>query len=361
MNAQDSSPSSAKQAAIVIGGRKIGPGEPVYVIAEMSANHNQDYDQAVEIVRAAKAAGADAIKLQTYTPDTMTLDVDTPPFRIGRGTLWEGRNLHDLYGEACTPWEWQPRLKQVAEQLGLACFSTPFDFTSVDFLEGMQVPAYKIASFEIVDLPLIRRVARTGKPAILSTGMSTFAEIEEAVGAFREAGGTQLALLKCTSAYPSPPEEMNLRTIPDLARAFGLPVGLSDHTLDTAVPAAAVALGACIVEKHLTLSRAKPGPDAAFSLEPAEFKEMVMAVRTTERALGQVSYETTPREVASRVFRRSLFIVKALKAGETMTADAVRSIRPGYGLAPKFLDQVIGRKAARDIARGTPLSWDLLA
>ena len=344
-----------------INGRAIGPGHPAYIIAEMSANHNQDYAQAAALVHAAKDAGADAIKLQTYTPDTMTLDLRTPLFQVGKGTIWEGRNLHELYAEASTPWEWQPRLKQLAESLGLDCFSTPFDFTAVDFLEAMNVPAHKIASFELVDLALIRRVAQTGKPVIMSTGMSSLAEIDEAVRTFREAGGAQLALLKCTSAYPSPPEDMNLRTIPHLAEAFGVVAGLSDHTLGIAVPVAAVALGACIIEKHFTISRATPGPDSAFSLEPAEFKALVDAVRDAEKALGRVNYELSAKEDASRVFRRSLFIVADVRAGEILTAENVRCIRPGYGLAPRHLPVVLGRKAARDLPRGTPLDWSLLA
>jgi N-acetylneuraminate synthase len=274
--------------------------------------------------------------------------------------MWEGRNLYDLYGEAYTPWDWQPKLQEVAHGLGLDFFSTPFDETAVDFLEAMEVPAYKIASFETVDLPLLGRVARTGKPIIMSTGMATLAEIDEAVGSIRDAGGGQLALLKCTSAYPSPPEEMNLRTIPHLAEAFGMPVGLSDHTMDVAVPAAAVALGACIIEKHFTLSRALPGPDSAFSLEPSEFKEMVDAVRTTEQALGTVHYGISHREEESRVFRRSLFVVHDVQAGEPFTDCNVRSIRPGHGLHTRHLRDVIGRRARRAIARGTPLTWDLV-
>lgn len=343
-----------------IGHRFIGPGNPAYIIAEMSANHGQSFDQAVKIVRAAKDAGADAIKLQTYTPDTITLDCRTEPFLIGKGTLWEGRNLYELYGEAYTSWDWQPKLKQIADGLGIDCFSSPFDFSAVDFLEQIGVPAYKIASFEMVDLPLIRKVAKTGKPVIISTGMASHAEIDEAVCAFRKAGGVQLALLKCTSAYPSLPEEMNLRTIPHLAETFGVPAGLSDHTLGIAVPVAAVTLGACIVEKHLTLSRAVPGPDSAFSLEPHEFKSMVDAVRTAERALGRVNYEVTPKETASRVFRRSLFVVKDMKIGEAFTEDNVRSIRPGYGLHTRHFGEVMGKVAATDIPRGTPLSWDLV-
>lgn len=338
--------------------RDIGAGHPPYVIAELSANHGQDFDQACAIVRAAHDAGADAVKLQTYTPDTITIDCDRPDFQIGRGTIWAGKNLYKLYGEAFTPWEWQPKLKELAGSLGLHCFSTPFDDTAVDFLEAMQVPAYKIASFENVDIPLIRRVARTGKPVIVSTGMATADEIRDAVEAVRGEGNGQVALLKCTSAYPAPPEDMNLATIPDLARRFDVPVGLSDHTLGIATPVAAVALGACIIEKHLTLSRATPGPDSAFSLEPHEFKAMVAAVREAQRAVGRVSYEVTEREQASRVFRRSLYVVRDIKAGERFTRDNVRSIRPGHGLPPVMIDRVLGRVATRDLARGTPLALE---
>lgn len=347
--------------AININNCLIGPGQQVYIVAEMSANHNQDFDEAVRILHAAKEAGANAVKLQTYTPDTLTIDCDNEYFHIGKGTIWEGRTLYDLYGEAYTPWEWQPKLKEIASVLGLDLFSTPFDATAVDFLEEMGVPVYKIASFEIVDLPLVRRVAQTGKPIIMSTGMTTLSEIEEAVGTARESGATQIVLLKCTSAYPAPPDEMNLRTIPHLAEAFGVPVGLSDHTLGIAVPVAAVALGACIVEKHFTLSRNIPGPDSAFSLEPHELKAMVEAIRVVEEALGEVHYDVTEREVASRVFRRSLFVVKDMKAGEAFTEGNIRSIRPGYGLPTRYLDQVLGRRAARDIARGMPLTWDHVA
>jgi pseudaminic acid synthase len=344
-----------------IAGRPISSNAGTYVIAEMSANHGQDYDQAAKIVHAAKEAGADAIKLQTYTPDTLTIDSAGELFQTAKGSLWEGRSLYELYGEAYTPWDWQPKLKEVANELGLACFSTPFDFTAVGFLERMNVPAYKVASFELVDIPLVRKIAQTGKPVIMSTGMATCEEIEEAIDAFRQAGGTEIALLKCTSAYPSPPEAMNLRTIPDMASRFNAPVGLSDHTLGIAVSVAAVALGACIIEKHLTLSRATPGPDSAFSLEPAEFKQMVDAIRVVEKALGRVNYEPTATEKASRRFRRSLFAVKDIKAGERLTEENIRSIRPGYGLAPKYLEQVIGRQAVRDIARGTPLQWDVVS
>jgi pseudaminic acid synthase len=345
---------------IEIAGRQIGPSFPVYIVAEMSANHQQNFERAAGILQAAKECGADAVKLQTYTPDTMTIDCRNQYFQIGKGTIWEGRHLYDLYAEAFTPWAWHSKLKAMARDLGMALFSTPFDFTAVDFLEEMGVPAYKIASFELVDLPLIRRVAQTGKPIIMSTGMATLAEIDEAVHTAREAGATQIVLLKCTSAYPAPPEEMNLRTIPHLSAAFQVPAGLSDHSLGIAVPIAAVALGACLVEKHFTLSRSVPGPDSSFSLEPEEFKAMVDAIRVTEKAIGNVSYEITHEEAASRVFRRSLFVVKDMKAGEKFTAENVRSIRPGYGLSPRYLSNIIGRKSMKNLKMGTPLSWDLI-
>lgn len=346
---------------IEINGRRIGYGYPVYIVAEMSANHSQDFDQAVRILHAAKEAGADAVKLQTYTPDTLTISSDKEYFRIGGGTLWDGRTLYDLYREAYMPWEWQPKLKKIADEIGIDLFSTAFDASAVDFLEEMGVPVHKVASFEVVDIPLIEKMARTGKPLIISTGMATLGEIEEAVRAARRAGATQIALLKCTSAYPAPPEEMNLRTIPHLAEAFSVPVGLSDHTLGIAVPVAAVALGACIVEKHFTLSRDIPSPDSAFSLEPHELKAMVEAIRTVEKALGEVHYGVSEREAQSRVFRRSLFVVKDMKAGEVFTEENVRSIRPGYGLPPKYLPEILGRRAVRDVERGTPLGWDLIA
>lgn len=343
-----------------IGARCAGAGYPTYIVAELSANHGGDEERAVALVHAAHEAGADAVKLQTYTADTMTLDCPGEHFRIGKGTIWEGRTLHDLYTEASMPWEWQPRLLALAENLGMQCFSSPFDETAVDFLEQVGVPAYKVASFELVDLPLLRRIAATGKPVIVSTGMATFDEIAEAVATLRANGARELALLKCTSAYPADPAEANLRTIPHLSETFGCPAGLSDHTLGIAVPVAAVALGACIVEKHFTLSRADRGPDSAFSLEPDEFRQMVEAVRTTERALGGVSYQATASERATRVFRRSLFVVKPVRRGQLLTAEHVRAIRPGAGLHPRHYDQVIGRRAARDLDRGTPLSWDCL-
>jgi len=343
-----------------IGRCSVGPEHPVYIVAELSANHNQDFEQAVRIIRAAKDAGADAIKLQTYTPDTMTLASDRAEFVIGGGTIWDGRNLHELYGEAYTPWEWQPKLKQAAEELGMDCFSSAFDSSAVDFLEEMGVPAHKIASFELVDIPLIQKMARTGKPLIMSTGMAIVEEIEEALQSARDAGASQIALLKCTSAYPAPAEDMNLRTIPEMARRFGVPVGLSDHTMGIAAPVAAVALGACIIEKHLTLSRSTPGPDSAFSLEPHEFKAMVDAIRTAEKALGMVHFGLSAKEEASRIFRRSLFVVEDVKQGEAFTPANVHSIRPAHGLHPRHLLEVLGKSASREIKRGTPLTWEFV-
>jgi N-acetylneuraminate synthase len=344
---------------IEINGRRIGPGEPVYIIAELSANHGQSFAHAVELVRAAKSCGADAVKLQTYTADTLTLDCAKEYFKI-RGTLWDGRTLHDLYREAFTPWEWQPKLKKIAESLGLALFSSPFDDSAVDFLEAMEVPAHKIASFESCDIGLLRKVAATGKPVIASTGMATLAEIDEMVRTLRAGGAAQIALLKCTSAYPAPPEEMNLRTIPHMAQAFSVPVGLSDHTLGTIAPVAALALGTCIIEKHFTRARAAGGPDSAFSLEPREFRAMVEGVREAERMLGRIDYGLTPAEQKSRAFRRSLFISADMRAGEVFTRENLRSIRPGDGLHTRHLEEILGRAASRDIERGTPLSWSLV-
>jgi pseudaminic acid synthase len=344
-----------------IHGRQIGSAFPVYIVAELSANHNQNFDQAVRIIHAAKEAGADAVKLQTYTADTITLRSDHEYFRIAGGTLWDGRTLHDLYQEAFTPWEWQPKLKRVAASLGLHLFSSAFDASAVDFLEQMNVPAHKVASFELVDLGLIQKMARTGKPLIMSTGMATEVEIAEAVGAARTAGAKEIALLKCTSAYPAPPEEANLRTIPELAGRFQCPAGLSDHTMNIAVPVAAVALGACIIEKHLCLRRADGGPDSGFSLEPQEFKAMVDAVRTTEKALGSVEFAPGAHEVNSRRFRRSLFAVENIRKGDLFTAQNVKSIRPAHGLHPRHLSEVLGQRAACDIERGTPLDWKMIS
>lgn len=342
---------------IEVGGRKIGDGAPAYIVAEMSANHNQDFAQAVQIIQAAKESGADAIKIQTYTPDTLTIDCDNEYFRIGSGTIWEGRKLYDLYRDAHTPWDWQPKLKRIAEDLGLDFFSTPFDETSVDFLESLNVPAYKVSSFEVADLALIERIARTGKPIIVSTGMAAIEEIAEALRTVRSTSSSQVALLKCTSAYPSPPEEMHLRTIPHLKEAFNVPVGISDHTLGIAVPVAAVALGACIVEKHFALSRSVKGPDSAFSLEPEEFKSMAIAIRTAQAALGTVNYAAGQQEEKSRIFRRSLFIVNDMRPGDPFTTANLRSIRPGYGLSPRHLRDILGKRAACELPRGTPLAW----
>lgn len=345
---------------ITIGKRKIGPGSPVWMIAELSANHHQDFEQAVRLIHAAKAAGADAIKLQTYTADTITIRCDRPEFRAAGGTLWDGKLLHDLYQEAYTPWEWQPKLKTIANDLGMELFSSAFDATAVDFLDRMDVPCHKVASFELVDIPLIQKMARTGKPLLISTGMGTLAEITEAVQSARTAGAKEIALFKCTSGYPADPKEMNLRTIPDLAARMKAPVGLSDHTHGIAVPVAAVGLGACMIEKHFTLSRSIKGPDSEFSLEPQEFKAMVDAVRAAEKALGTVHYGVSPREEKSRVFRRSLFAVADIRKGDVLSSDNVRSIRPANGLHPRYLPEILGKRAACDIARGTPLQWQMV-
>ncbi len=330
--------------------------KPVYIIAELSANHGGSLEHALKTIRAMKDGGADAVKLQTYTAETLTIDCDRDEFKVGSGTLWEGRTLYDLYEEAHTPWDWHEALFAEASKLGMDCFSTPFDNSAVDLLEKFDPPFYKVASFELVDLPLIEYIASKGRPIIMSTGMGSLAEICDAVDVVKEAG-VPLTLLKCTSAYPSPPDSMNLRTIRHLAEAFGVPTGLSDHTLGIAVPTAAVAMGATMIEKHFTLSRKQPGPDSAFSLEPHEFKAMVEAVRVTEKAIGKVNYERTEKEEASKVFRRSLFAVADIQAGEQFTTDNVRSIRPGYGLPPKFLPVILDATAKQDLSRGTPLTW----
>jgi len=348
-------------ASFHIGERQIGPEHPTYIIAEMSGNHNQNFDEACEIVRAAAETGADALKLQTYTPDTITLNVRNEHFLLGEGTLWAGKNLYDLYGEAHTPWEWQPKLKELGESLGMQVFSSPFDFTSVDFLEEMDVAAYKIASFELVDIPLIEYVASKGKPMIMSTGMAQLAEIEEAVAAARAAGCQDLALLKCNSAYPAPPSEMNLRVIPDLAARFGVVAGLSDHTLGDAAAIASVALGGRIIEKHFTLSRDVPGPDSSFSMEPAEFKAMVDAVREAEAALGEIKYEVTQKEMASRIFRKSIFVAQDIAAGEVFTEANLRCVRPGVGLHTRHWRNLLGQKSNRPLAAGTPMAMDFVA
>ncbi len=343
-----------------IGNFEIGKDNRVFIIAELSANHNQNYDIAVQSIKAIKDCGADAVKLQTYTPDTLTIDSDKDYFKIQQGTIWDGTTLYQLYQKAYTPWEWQPKLKKLADELGLICFSSPFDKTAVDFLEQMKVPAYKIASFEIVDLPLIEYVASKGKPIIISTGIATKDEIKEAVDVCRKTGNDQIALLKCTSEYPASIEDANLKTIPAMAKRFNVVVGLSDHTLGTIVPLASTAIGAKIIEKHFILDKRLGGPDAVFSLEPQEFKNMVDGVRQVEKSLGKISFELTEKIKKSRSFARSLFIVKDMKAGERFSDENVRSIRPSTGLPPKYLKEILGKKAKRNIERGTPLSWDLI-
>lgn len=345
---------------VTIGRCTVGQGNPVFVVAEISGNHGGYFEKALKLIEAAAGAGADAIKLQTYTAETITLACDEPPFRIGGGANRKCETLYSLYAKNTTPWEWQPELKVAAGDLGLECFSSPFDSSAVDFLERMGVPAFKIASFELVDLPLIRKAASTGTPLIMSTGMATLGEIEEAVAAARFAGCSEIILLKCTSAYPAAPEAMNLRTIPNMAAAFDLPVGLSDHSTGIAVPVAALALGAVMIEKHITLSRSDGGAESGFALEPGEFKVMVEAVRTAEAAMGTVSYGLTEHENASRIFRRSLFVVEDIRAGEKLSEGNLRSIRPGHGLGPKHLEAALGKRAKADIEKGTPLSWDLV-
>ncbi len=345
---------------IRIGNKVISEDSPTFIVAEMSGNHNMDFDRAVEIMKAAREAGADAVKIQTYTADTITLDCDDPCFQITQGTLWDGVTLHKLYQTAYTPWEWQPRLKRMAEDMGLILFSSPFDFSSVDFLEEMDVPAYKIASFEITDIPLIRKVARLGKPVILATGIARLADIELAVQTCREEGNEQVLLLKCCSAYPTPYEDVNLRTIPNLAETFQCLAGLSDHTMGTAVATGAVALGAKMVEKHMTLRRSDGGPDAAFSMEPRELKEMVDNIRILEKALGKVSYDLSDKQAREREHSRSLFVARDMKAGDIFTPENLRSVRPADGLHTKYYEGLLGRKITRDARLGTPLAWDLV-
>jgi len=346
-------------AEFQIAGRRIGPGHPPFVICELSGNHNGSLERALAMIDAAAATGCDAIKLQTYTADTLTLDCDGPGFRIEAGP-WAGRTLHDLYAEAFTPYDWHAALFERARQRGVILFSTPFDETAVELLEGLGAPAYKIASFEVVDLPLIARVARCGKPMIISTGLASLVEMEQALHTARSNGAAGVALLHCVSAYPAPIDEANVRTVPDLARRFGVVTGLSDHTPGTAAAVAAVALGASIIEKHFTLARADGGPDAAFSLEPAEFAALTRDCKAAWSALGSATYDELGSEGAAAGHRRSLYVAAAVKAGEALTAGNVRSVRPGYGLAPKHLPDILGRHAARDLKFGEPLDWSMV-
>lgn len=342
-----------------IAGRPIGHDQPPYIIAELSANHNGSLDTALKIIDAAAATGADAVKLQTYTPDTLTIECDLDDFRI-KGGLWHGRTLYDLYGEAHTPWDWHTALFERAAAHGLTVFSSPFDPTAVDFLMDLNTPAFKIASFEAVDLPFIRYVASTKKPMIISTGMADDEEIAEAVQAARDGGCKELILLHCVSGYPAPAEDYNMRTIPDMAERFGVPVGLSDHTLDNTAAIAAVALGAVAIEKHFTLDRRGGGPDDSFSLEPAEFTQLCNGAKTAWTALGKIDYGRKSSEIGNVTFRRSLYAVADIAAGDEITALNVRSIRPGFGMAPKHFDEILGRRARTEIPRGTPISWEQL-
>ncbi|MGE7778927.1 pseudaminic acid synthase [Peribacillus sp. NPDC097264] len=344
---------------INIQGRMIGPSHPPFIIAEMSGNHNHSLDRALEIVEAAAKAGAHALKIQTYTADTMTLNIDNEEFNIeDKSSLWNKKNLYKLYQQAYTPWEWHETIFKRCRELGLIPFSTPFDQTAVDFLEDLNIPMYKIASFENNDIPLIKKVASTGKPLIISTGMATLAELDETVRAVRDAGCKDLILLKCTSTYPSTPTNTNISTIPHMKGLFGCQVGLSDHTLGIGVSVASVAMGATVIEKHFTTSRADGGVDAAFSMEPEEMKALVVETNRAWQSLGRVSYGPTEEEKKSMKFRRSIYIVKDVKAGEVLTKDNIRVIRPGYGLAPKYYENLLGKKAAQELKAGSPLNWD---
>jgi len=349
------------QIDITIAGKKVGLNHPPFVIAEMSGNHNQSLERALEIVDAAARTGAHALKIQTYTPDTMTLDLDEREFHISDPkSLWTGTSLYKLYGQAYTPWEWHKAIFDRAKELGMIAFSTPFDNTSVDFLEKLDVPCYKIASFENTDLPLIRRVAATGKPLIISTGMASIAELDDTVKAAREAGCRDLILLKCTSTYPATASNTNILTIPHMRELFGCEVGLSDHTMGVGVSVASIALGATVIEKHFTLNRNDGGVDSNFSMEPIEMKQLVLETKRAWQAMGQVSYGATEAEKKSMVFRRSLYIVKDLKAGDVLTIENVRAIRPGLGLATKYLNVVLGKSVGIDVKRGTALTWELV-
>ncbi|WP_296807561.1 pseudaminic acid synthase [uncultured Methanobrevibacter sp.] len=340
--------------------KKIGPNEPIFIIAELSANHMNDFDVAVKTIEAMAEAGADAVKFQTYTPDTITIDCDNEYFQINQGTIWDGQVLHDLYEDAYMPWEWQPKLKKIAEDLGLIVFSSPFDKSSVDFLEEMDVPAYKIASYEITDIPLIKYVASKGKPIIISTGIASLEDIELAIQTCLDAGNEQIAILKCTSSYPSPFDEINLNTIPALEEKFNVIVGLSDHTMGCEVSIAGVSLGAKIIEKHFVLDRTMDTPDSEFSMEPQEFKQMVESIRNVEKALGNDTFELTEKMIINQDFSRSLFVVEDIKKGDIITEDNVRSIRPGFGLHPKYLNEILGKKVKKNLKKGTPFELDFI-
>lgn len=348
------------QISLKIGKRTIGPGHPVLIVAEVSANHLQDFERAKKIVKTACQIGAGAIKLQTYTPDTLTLKSSKEPFQIKVNPAWKRRTLYELYSQAYMPWEWHQELKEIAESYQVPLFSTAYDDTAVDFLEKLGVPAYKIASFEMTDLELLKKVAKTRKPVIMSRGMSDLEELTASLKTLRENGASEIAVLHCVSGYPTAIEEMNLVTIPDIQERFGVVSGLSDHTLTTHIPVAAVALGACIIEKHFTLSRTDGGFDAAFSIEPEELKELVKAVRDTEEALGKPFYQIGKKEAENAVFRRSLWVIKPVKKGEKFTKESVGRFRPGDGLPVKFLPQILGKTAKKDIEANTPMSWDLI-
>ncbi len=345
---------------VKIGKFEINNASKTFIIAELSANHGNDIDIAKKTIVAAKEAGADAIKLQTYTADTITIDCDNDYFKINNGSLWDGRTLYDLYREAYTPWEWQKELKEFAESIGLICFSTPFDKSAVDFLETLDVLAYKVASFEISDIPLIEYIASKGKPIIMSTGMATLGDIQEAINACRRMENNQIVLLKCTSSYPAKVEEANLKTIQNLRDTFSVEVGLSDHTLGITVPVVAVALGAKVIEKHFILDKNINGPDSTFSLDRFEFKEMVDSVRNAEKSLGKVTYNLKEKIDNNKQFARSLFIVKDIKEGEVFTEDNVRSIRPGFGMHPKYINDILGKTAIKDLLKGTPMQWNYI-
>ncbi|MCI5805132.1 MAG: pseudaminic acid synthase [Clostridium sp.] len=345
---------------IIIGTHRISEKSPTYIVAEISANHNMDYDRAVELIRLAADAGADAVKIQTYTPDTITIDCDNKYFQINQGTIWDGTTLYKLYQTAYTPWEWQDGLKQVAKDSGVDFFSSPFDLSAVDFLEQLNVDAYKIASFEINDIPLIRKVAKLSRPIIISTGIARLSDIELALQVCQEEKNHNVILLKCTSAYPAPYEDMNLKTIQHMAETFDCIVGLSDHSMGWAVDVAAVALGAKVIEKHITIKRSDGGPDSEFSMEATEFSEMCKQIRITEKAIGGISYELSPMQLKEREFARSLFVVKDIKRGEIISSDNVKSIRPAFGMHTKHYEDVLGCVATKDIKKGTPLTWELV-